>query len=168
MPEKAPFLFFDTVVLSNFSLAGSFKLIQNTYQKRLIITDEVYDEIANGIARGFKDLTTVFDFFTASICTRHTLNMEEKKLYTDLLSALGSGEASCVAAAHKTGGIVVSDDRKARSCCEELSILFTGTIGILTRLCKTGTIQGKTADSILTKMITAGFYSPVNSITELL
>lgn len=164
MPEKAAIFFFDTVVLSNFSLTGSFTILIDSYQKQLAITYEVYNEIA----RGFIELTPVSDCFTASICTRYTLNMKEKKLYRDLLATLGSGEASCIAAASANNGFVVSDDRKARSCCNDLSVPYTGTIGILTKLCKTGAIAGTNADSILEKIISAGFYSPVDTISELL
>jgi predicted nucleic acid-binding protein len=168
MPKKAAIFFFDTVVLSNFSLTGNFKILIDSYQKQLAITYEVYNEIAQGITRGFTELTPVVDYFTASTCTRYTLNIKEKKLYRDLLSTLGSGEASCVAAAYTNSAIVVSDDKKARSCCTDLTVSFTGTIGILTKLCKTGAIAGTNADSILEKMISAGFYSPVDTISELL
>ena len=167
MPEKASPLFFDTVVLSNFSLIGSFQLIQKRYQNRLAITDEVYNEIAQGIARGFTGLSPVSDCIHASTCTRHTLQMEAKKMYTGLLPVLGSGEASCIAAAYTNNGIVVTDDKKARKCCEDYSVRFTGTIGILKQLRVSKTISTDGADIILQKMISAGFYSPVTTISEL-
>ena len=89
-------------------------------------------------------------------------------LFTLLLQSLGSGEASVIAVAKSRGGIVVTDDRAARISSEELGLQFTGTIGILLRLCKESVLTPEAADEILKKMIKKGFYSPVTQISALL
>ena len=96
------------------------------------------------------------------------MTMPESELFVDLLRVLGSGEASCVALACHRGGIVVTDDRAARSCCAEREIPVTGSIGILKALCIDRTITQEEADATLARMVDAGFFSPVRRISDLL
>jgi len=59
-------------------------------------------------------------------------------------------------------------DERARQCCNELDIPFTGTIGILKACCIDATRSPEEADAILQSMINTGYYSSVQNISDLL
>lgn len=162
-------LFFcDTVTVSNFFLSGSLDLLVNRYRKRLVLTDEVLDEIAGGIVAGYTELAIVEGLLEKGSLGRTALTAKERRTKLDCLRILGSGESSCLACAFHRKGTVMTDDRAARRCCEERGIPFTGTVGILLAVCRDGDIDASTADGILERMVDRGFYSPVKSIASLL
>ncbi|WP_320044315.1 hypothetical protein [uncultured Desulfobacter sp.] len=101
-------------------------------------------------------------FLTAS------LSKQSRELYTQLISNLGKGEASCIALAKFTKGTVVTDDRAARQTCVDLELSYTGTLGILKACVPDGTILVEKADGLLEQMISQGFYSPVRRISDIL
>lgn len=168
MPEPAALFFFDTVSLSNFALAERLDLLLGRYGTRAILTSEVLDEIAEGIAREYTALEPVDRLAAEGAFGRTSLRTEERPLYTALLRNLGPGEASAIASAKLRYGVVVTDDRAARACCLEHDVLVTGTIGILKALCREAVISSEEADGILDAMVTRGFYSPVRRISTLL
>ncbi len=169
MPDRLPDRFFDTVTLSNFALSGVFDLLVDRYGRTLRVTEQVRAELAAGRIRGYSDLELVEPALAAgSILPAEPMTMPENELFVELLRTLGSGEASCVALARYRNGIVATDDRVARSSCAERGIPVTGTIGILKALCIDQTIASREADAILSRMVKAGFYSPVRRISDLL
>ena len=48
-------LFFDTVTLSNFRLAGRLDLLITRYGARARVTPEVLDEVTDGVVAGFAE-----------------------------------------------------------------------------------------------------------------
>ena len=66
------------------------------------------------------------------------------------------------------GRTVVTDDRTARKRCIQMNIPFTGTLGILKASVIDGRISLTQADNIVKRMIEAGFYAPVRSISEII
>ena len=62
----------------------------------------------------------------------------------------------------------MTDDRAARSFCQEQDVEFTGTIGILKALCLDSTLRPGDADDLLRAMVDAGFYAPVQRISDIL
>jgi len=164
MPEQ---LVCDTVVLSNFTLAGALDLLASRYGTHLICTHEVMDELAEGISAGCTALQAVLKYVADGTFGAMTMDQDQRRIFVQLLSRLGAGEASCIAVAG-TGATVATDDRAARICCAERQIACTGTIGILKAACLDETLSGGTGDKILDAMIASGFYSPVNRITDIL
>jgi predicted nucleic acid-binding protein len=59
------------------------------------------------------------------------------------------------------------DDRLARAEAGRLAVLLTGTVGILVKAVRSGVCDTGTADDHLEKMIAAGFFSPVQSIQNI-
>jgi predicted nucleic acid-binding protein len=168
MPEQEVRYFFDAVVLSNFALSDSTHLLVKRYGKRTVLTSEVLDEIAQGIAAGYESLRTIVASVTEERFSSTVLRKEERDQYTGLLKTLGSGEASAIVCAKARGGIAVTDDKAARKCAADNGVPFTGTLGILKRLAVDKRITPEAADDILADMIHHGFYSPVKKISELL
>ena len=169
MPKKKKVAYyFDSVVVSNFALSKSLFLLIEKYGNHAFLTSQVLDELANGIASGYESLRVVLQAVEEDQFSTAQIQKEEINLYTSLLRTLGSGEASIIAIAKSRGGLVVTDDRSARRASEDLGLSFTGTIGILLRLCKENILTPEKADAILEIMIEKGFYSPVTQISALL
>ena len=162
-------LFFcDTVTLSNFVLAGAVDLLVSRYGRRLVLTDEVLDEVAGGIVAGYTELAMVEGVLEKGHLGRTSVTAKEWKTKLDCLRTLGSGESSCIACAFHRKGTVMTDDRAARRYCDERGIPFTGTVGILLAACRDGDLEVHQADAILARMVERGFYSPVRNIASLL
>jgi predicted nucleic acid-binding protein len=164
MPGKK--LVFDSVSLSNFAHSDSIYILQNRYRKRGIITREVYGELSAGVAeypvlRFIDKLVNKKDFKLIS------LTNPEHELFLGLIRYLGKGEASCIAYASEHDATVVTDDRAARQQCHQMKIPVTGTIGILKAALLDGDIDKPEADALLIRMVKAGFYSPVRSISDI-
>lgn len=160
--------FVDTVVLSNFAMAGESALLVSRYRDRMRVTDEVIDELIAGVAAGHSSLGSVINIIEENADLSIRLTPEERKLFSKLIDHQGSGEASCVAVAINREGVVVTDDAAARDCCLQHNVLFTGTIGILKAMCVEDELSVTQADKILDNMIEAGFYSPVSRIRDVL
>ena len=168
MPESRRW-YLDTVVLSSFALTSRLDLLTTRYGRRAHITQEVLGEISDGIAAGYLALRAVEEAMAAGGLTSGTaLSAEERAVYGDLLRALSSGEASCIACAQVRGGTVATDDRAARGCCAARDIPCTGTIGILKACCRDGTLALAEADAVLQGMVDAGFYAPVRRLSDLM
>lgn len=166
MPEKI--WIFDTVVLSNFIFSDSLYLIERRYKRRGVITTEVYDEIAAGFSVGCYDkLQLIEGLIDRRVFRQITLNRKEQLEYKKLLKTLGTGEASTIALAQFRNGVVVSDDRHARMISRQKGIFVTGTIGILKAACLDKQLTLEDADVILGRMISEGFYSPVQHISDI-
>ncbi len=169
MPDGGRTWFFDTVTLSNFAFAGRTDLLVVRYGQRAQITPEVLDEVSEGIAAGHSALRNIEDAVAAgTLGFAQPLTSGERMAYRDLLRTMSPGEASCIVCAKARGGVVVTDDRTARTCCSELGIAFTGTIGILKACCLHGTLDPHAADTILFDMVAAGYHSPIRRVSDIL
>lgn len=167
--ESAGDLFFDTVSLGDFALAGRVDLLIERYGHRARVTPEVLDEVLDGIVAGYQALTAIEAALEQGELGRTgELTAEERRIYRELFGSLAPGEASCIARAAVRDGAVVTDDRAARGTCEERDVPFTGTIGILKACVRDGMLEAGEADAILESMIDAGYFSPVRRISDLL
>ena len=166
MPEQVVFLF-DTVTLSNFTLAGRFDILVERYAGRMATTTTVLDEVVRGIAEGYplQDVLSATEDGTLEVLQ---LTPGERRRYQELLTRLGPGEASLVAVAASRSGTIATDDRVARESCSAGGVSVTGTIGILLAATRDHQITAAEADQALLRMMESGFYSPVNSISQLL
>jgi len=165
MPEKL--WIFDTVSLSNFLLADSVFILDLRYRQCGVISTEIYAELSSGFA-DYPELKQVDRLIDDKVFQLISLSRREHTHFLELIGHLGQGEASCIAYAHKREAIVVTDDRAARKQCSLMKIPFTGTVGILKASVLEGQISLNQADDLLQKMIAAGFYSPLRSISDIM
>ena len=90
--------FFDTVSLSNFALAGRLDVLISRYPSRVMVTQEVLDEVTDGVVAGYAELreieTAVADTLLRNVGSPSSA--EERSLYRQLLRTLSPGEASCI------------------------------------------------------------------------
>ena len=164
MPEKQ--WVFDTAVLSNFLLSDSAHILEKRYKSHGVITPAVYDEISAGMSqiRSLEYIDTLIEDGIFSLCP---LTRQEHDYFKKMITFLGKGEASCIAFARGRNAIVATDDRTARRQCTTLKVPVTGTIGILKASVQDETLTLESANEVLAGMITSGFYSPVNSISDI-
>ena len=165
MPEKN--WIFDTATLSNFLLSDSTFILEIRYPKRGLITSEIYDELSAGMVE-YPKLKHIDQLVDDEIFKLVSLSRKEHKHFRQLIVHLGKGEASCIAYAKERDVIVATDDRSARRQCSHMKIPVTGTIGILKASVLDGHLKLDQADTILTKMTDAGFYSPLRSIADII
>ncbi|MBN1129468.1 MAG: hypothetical protein JXA71_10805 [Chitinispirillaceae bacterium] len=158
-------LVFDTTVLSNFFIADATALLLSRYEGRGIIVWSVYDELCAGMKKE-SALREVEVLLKDNRFKLITLSKKEQTFYISLIDSLGRGEAPCIAHAQYANCIVASDDKAARKVCDRHKIPYTGTVGILIASCRESQITGDAADSILRKMVRAGFYSPIRRISD--
>ncbi len=93
---------------------------------------------------------------------------EEIELYNSLRVRLEEGEASCLAIAKKRSLKFPTDDYDARKVANIIGIPVSGTVGVLTLCVKRGMLFKEQGNEILKNMILKGFYSPVESLDEVM
>jgi predicted nucleic acid-binding protein len=164
MPE----IVFDTCVISNFALAGALGILEGLYGSRAYITDFVAAEILRGIQSGHARLEAIPKAVRAGWLKETGLRSgKERELFKTLSVSLGLGEASSIAVAKSRGFRFASDDRVARAAAVRLGVPLTGTLGILVKAVRADVCDPEAADGYLGKMIGAGFFSPVRSLSEI-
>jgi predicted nucleic acid-binding protein len=157
MPE----IIFDCCCISNFALSDSLFILKKIYSHSAFITSFVSAAIMKGIQQGHKDLAKVQEALREGWLKDIVLrSKKEKSLYETLAISLGLGEASSIAAAKSRGYVFACDDRTARREAGLLDVKLTGTVGILKKAVRQGTISLNEGNRILGKMIETGFYSP--------
>jgi predicted nucleic acid-binding protein len=167
MPE-APQLWLDTMVASNFALAGRLDVLATRYGSRLRITALVIDELMAGRDAGHPHLEAAMRFVCSPPVRQVSLTRAELTVCQRLRRTLGAGEASIIALANRRGGVVATDDQAARQACRNLKVAVTGTIGIILAAMRDRQIDLAAADLMHTRMVAGGFYSPVRKISDLL
>ena len=167
--RSMPEIIFDNCVLSNFVLSDSLYIIKTLYANNSYITDFVSAENTKGVLAGFNQLIRIREALKDGWLKEITLRSKaEKTLFESLSVSIGFGEASSIAIAKTRTFVFACDDRAARREAGLLGIKLTGTIGVLVKAVGERIVNPKKADELLTRMIDYGFYSPVESIEEIL
>ena len=121
-----------------------------------------------GIQKGHKDLAKITETLSEGWLREIDLKgKKEKALYQTLSMSLGLGEASSIAMAKVRGFIFACDDRTARREAGLLGVKLTGTLGLLKKATRDKIVNLEESDLILTRMKEKGFYSSVESLSEI-
>mgnify|MGYP006293169513 CR=1 FL=1 len=160
-------ILFDTVLLSNFALAAGLEWLCMRYAGRGLVTTAVLDELAAGAACGLAALAPAAQILKQGGIRVISLEPAERKTFTKLRRFLGAGEAASIASAVSRGAVVATGDRAARRACEDHGLAVTGTIGILKASVADGSLLLNEAEGMHTRMVDAGFYSPVKHLADL-
>ena len=164
MPE----IICDCCCLSNFALSDSLFLLKKLYNRSVFITDFVSAEIQRGIQSGYAELARIPRAINEGWIKEVALaTKEEKSLFRILSVSLGLGEASSIAVAKSRKILFACDDRAARREAGLLGVKMTGTVGLLKRAVLNKKISFEDGNFILKEMISRGFYSTVNSLSEI-
>jgi predicted nucleic acid-binding protein len=151
----------DNTVLSNFTVVERADLIQLALGADAATTQIVWDELQAGIDLG---KIPPQDWSWLSVLS---VTETEQPLYRLLTQWLNAGEASCLAIAANRGYRVFTDDRDARELATGRHIPVSGTLGLLLLLVDSKFISLVIGDKLLTRMISAGYYSPVTTLQDL-
>ncbi len=159
----------DTSTISNFAAVGQLELLQTKFET-LYISEQVFDEIQNGLNQGYDFYTNlkqqIFPFSDKGWLHLITLDtVDELRKFNQLLSKLHIGEASCLSIAYYRKWLFLSDDKAARQQARVMNVVISGTLGILLSLVKQSQLPLVEADIILQQMIEKGYYSPVASLS---
>jgi predicted nucleic acid-binding protein len=152
----------DNTVLSNFALVESLDLLARAVVPHAATTGHVIREFEAGI------VTRRLAPAELGWLPQLTLSSEEQRAYERLAQRLNAGEASCLAVAGSRSGKVLTDDRDARIVAGRLGIPISGTLGVLVQLIEIQEVDLQSADRLLARMISEGYYAPFHSLRELL
>ncbi len=150
----------DNTVLSNFAVIHRVDLLRTALGEAASVP-QVLDEFRAGVLNG---RVPPVDWSWLSILN---LTSEEQALFAKIALHLNDGEAACLAVAVLRGGQIVTDDRDAREIAAQMRVSVSGTIGLLIRLVSIGVLNVPQADQLLGEMISAGYRSPITSLTQI-
>lgn len=150
----------DNTVLSNFAVVKRADIVLQLWNA-CSTTPDAWQEFQFGIALGHLP----GDAWKTIALTE--LTEPERAIAKQLSRVLGAGERSCLAVVKNSGGLFVTDDRKARQVALELEVNVTGTLGILIVAVERKVIPIGDANHILAQMIQNGYRSPVDHLNSL-
>jgi predicted nucleic acid-binding protein len=147
----------DTSVLSNFARTDDLDLL-GEISARFVTVEAVIGELQRGVE------THGYEFLRRAIAP---IDVETEP--GDDLAGLDQGETFAIHAAREHSGTVVLDDGLARDRARELGVALTGSVGLVIRLVRQGTISEDEANAMHERWVKEGqFRSHVESITEAL
>jgi predicted nucleic acid-binding protein len=145
----------DTTVLTNFARVGLTHVMIDLWGDQVCATGDALREYKRGTSAA---ALPQFAWRQLSILT---LTPEEENMAAARFKRLGLGERSCLAVANNRGCIIATDDKPARRAAQRYGIQLMGTIGILRTCVKHRLVSDREAQTVLEKMMAAGYYSPV-------
>jgi len=148
----------DTTVLNNFAQIRQPALLKLLFEP-LFVSDSVLAELNRGVRLG---LVPACDWsWLGVVSMTEAEHAESEELRVDL----DPGESDCIAIAKARGLVLLTDDdRAARHRGSRLGLQISGTLGCLDMLVHEGHLDFEQADSLLAKMITQGYRSPVRAL----
>jgi hypothetical protein len=155
-------MFLLDTVLSNFALVGRADLLPELLGVTAVTTTAVINEFNQGVVANRVPTT---DWTWLVILE---LAPEETKLYSQLLTHINAGEASCLAIAARRNGRLVTDDRDARKIANQMQVPVSSTLGILVQLFEKEHLSLAEANYLLERMIARGYRSPLRALDSLL
>lgn len=152
---------FDTSVLINFCTIGRLGLLVRCVPPPRYLVVDVRDELEDLNARRLVDRMIQRCELQLTVATD-----AERTWWAAYLEPLDPGERATLAAAAVRGWSVAVDEKPGRrAATRDFGIeRLTGTVGILRAAVHERLITPKTGDVLLTRMIRAGYYSPVPTL----
>ncbi len=176
MPLPPSPMGFDTSVIINFCAVGRLGLLVRCVPPPRYLVADVHDELEDHNSRRLVDrlidrceLLVVAATEAADMPTsapRSVAGGPGRRVVCAAEGHLGRGERATLAAAAARGWSVAVDERPGRTAAVRRvgSGRVTGTVGILRAAVGARLITPRTGDVLLTRMIRAGYYSPVASL----
>lgn len=165
----------DTTVLSNYARTGSVGWLTDVLAVPVTVP-AVQAEVRTGYREGYDYLAPVLARFervdeagdvpadAIGVVPSGVGSRAESPAW---LSELDRGEAHALSGAIP-GGVLATDDLDARTITKGLDVTVTGSIGILAYGVERDRLSLETADGWLRAWEEYGFYSPVDSVAEVL
>ncbi len=151
----------NATVLSNFIIIKRLDILLKAAVK-LCTTREVIEEMKFCIERG---VIPDAEFSRIEVLE---MSSGEREIFYKLAEKLGGGESSCIAIAKTRGFKILTDDLDARRHAQKFGVPVSGTIGVLVLSVGKKIISREQGNYLLSEMIRKGFYSPIESLDEVL
>ncbi len=151
----------DNTVLSNFAAVKRPEIVLRLWPGEVCATPAVLREYQEAV------LTRNYAPDSWGELPVLELTAAENKYALTLPDPLGKGERECIAIAFYRQGSFVSDDSHARAVARAKGIALSGTLGILVACPAFGILTFAQANTLLKKMMAAGYRSPVDDLGKL-
>lgn len=151
----------DNTVLSNFAAVKRPDIVLRLWPGQICTTPGVLLEYQNAV------LTRHYAPDSWAELPVLELTETEREYAASLPTPLGPGECECIAVAIHRQGSFVSDDAAARAVARSKGLEISGTLGILLIASELGPLTLTEANTLLKKMIAAGYRSPVDDLGKL-
>ena len=93
---------------------------------------------------------------------------QEEFLFRLFAESLGKGESSCLSIALSRNVKVLTDDMDARKLAQRRGVPISGTIGVLVEAVREGLLSIVEGNIALFGMIEKGYFSPFETLDELI
>lgn len=120
--DPSAVLIVDASVVIGLNASGQARRLIELIQRRVIVSDNAYNELAIGARFGHDDGARLDELIAAGLVERSALEGTAVVIYESLVDGrfgetLDDGEAATLAIAVQRGAIAVLDERKARRMC---------------------------------------------------
>ena len=155
-----PRVFLDNTVLSNLASVGRTHLVEQLWGKQAATTPQALAEYEAGAGQG-RRASDAWSWIDVAEWTE-----ADEELAESFPASLGLGERSCLAAALRTQGLLVTDEGDARRVARQRRLTVSGTVGILRLKVESGYLTEAEANDLLNTMIRDGYFSPVARVFD--
>ena len=93
---------------------------------------------------------------------------QEEFLFRLFSESLGKGESSCLSIAILRDLKVLTDDMDARKLAQRRGVPVSGTIGVLVEAVREKLLSIEEGNTMLSEMIEKGYFSPFETLNELI
>lgn len=158
----------NNTVLSNFACIGRLDILKRIFGV-LRIAEEVWLEVKNGLEAGYiyqgetLKATQDKDAWIKIVM----VDERERPDFVEFSQKLGDGESSSMAIACHRDWVFLTDDKRARKLATKKGVSVVGSIGLLKSAVDLEFLELLEADKLLAKMIRSGYFSPIESLSDL-
>ncbi len=153
----------DNTVLSNFALIGREDILAKLFENTFFTTEEVLEELKLGEQR---NVLPKRDWQWIRVLKIEV--SQEEFLFRLFAEMLGKGESSCLSIAISRDLKVLTDDIDARKLAQRRGVPVSGTIGVLIEAVREGLLSIEEGNLMLSDMIEKGYFSPFETLDELI
>ena len=153
----------DNTVLSNFALIGREDILAKLFENAFFTTEEVLEELKRGEQR---NVLPKRDWQWIRVLKIEV--SQEEFLFRLFAEMLGKGESSCLSIAISRDLKVLTDDKDARKLAQRREVPVSGTIGVLVEAIREELLSIEEGNTMLSDMIEQGYFSPFETLDELI
>jgi predicted nucleic acid-binding protein len=158
----------NNTVLSNFASIGRLDILKQTF-RILRISEEVWLEIKKGLETGYSYQYETLKATQDKDAWIKVVMVDDKERsdFVEFSQKLGYGESSSIAIARHRDWVFLTDDKRARGLATKKGVSVVGSVGLLKSAVDRELLELLEADKLLVKMIRSGYFSPIESISDL-
>ena len=165
----------DASVIINLNATARAADIIRAFRNPFVVTDNACAELEAGIRSGHRDYEQLTGLIDAGFMQRVQLGAASAPVYESLVSGstaktLDDGEAATIAYAHKSGGVALIEQRKAKAICAVLfpRLQIASTVELLLHDAVATVLGAKgQVDAIVNALMTARMRVPPEHLARI-